>query len=255
MVSLIDEAGLRVPTRRASQFYSLMALACAAIAFLGFLPTYWMPMARGALSVAPVIHVHALVFFSWTVLFLVQTRLVATGRIARHRAFGLAGISVATAMVLLAVLTVIRQMQNAAAVGQLEAGKAFAIVPLAGIAFFGVVFGLAIANISRPEWHKRLMLLATISILDAPVARWFLMLLAPPGAHGPPPVAVDLLPSATAYLLLVIAMVFDWRTRGRPHQVYVAGGLALAAIKLLQLPISTTALWKSFAGAVLALAG
>ena len=52
-------------------------------------------------------------------------------------------------------------------------GIAFAIVPLSGILFFAVVFTLAIANTRRPETHKRLMLLAGISLLDAAVARWF----------------------------------------------------------------------------------
>ena len=35
-------------------------------------------------------------------------------------------------------------------------------------------------------------------------------------------------------------MVHDWRTRGRPHQVYVIGGTALVAVKILNLPISVT---------------
>ena len=87
-----------------------------------------------------------------------------------------------------------------------------------------MVFTLAIATTRRPETHKRLMLLAGISILDAAVARWFLTFLAPPGPPGPPPVAVTIAPAFVAYLLLVAAIVFDWRTRGRPHPVYVYGG-------------------------------
>ena len=49
------------------------------------------------------------------------------------------------------------------------------------------------------------------------------------------------------------AIVFDWRTRGRPHPVYVYGGIALVAVKLLNWPISVTPLWHSFAGGILAL--
>ena len=90
-----------------------------------------------------------------------------------------------------------------------------------------MVFCLAIANVRRPETHKRLMLLAGISLLDAAVARWFLTFLAPPGPPGPPPVAVTIPPALVAYLLLVVAIVHDWRTRGRPHPVYVYGGIAL----------------------------
>jgi hypothetical protein len=99
-----------------------------------------------------------------------------------------------------------------------------------------------------------LMLLAGISILDAAVARWFLTFLAPPGAVGPPPVPVTIPPALTACLLLVVAIVFDWRTRGRPHRVYVIGGAALVLVKLLNLPVSMSPFWHSFAGGVLALA-
>ena len=98
------------------------------------------------------------------------------------------------------------------------------------------------------------MLLAGISVLDAAVARWFLTFLAPPGPPGPPPVAVTIPPALVAYLLLVVAMVHDWRTRGRPHAVYVIGGIVLVAIKLLNLPISTTQAWHAFAGGILAMA-
>jgi hypothetical protein len=57
-----------------------------------------------------------------------------------------------------------------------------------------------------------------------------------------------------AYLLLVAAIIFDWRTRGRPHPVYIYGGAALVAVKLLNWPISVTPAWHSFAGGILALA-
>ncbi len=96
------------------------------------------------------------------------------------------------------------------------------------------------------------MLLAGISILDAAVARWFLTFLAPPGAVGPPPVPVTIPPAFVASLLLVVAIVHDWRTRGKPHAVYVIGGLALVAVKLLNWPISMSGPWHTIAGGILA---
>ena len=86
------------------------------------------------------------------------------------------------------------------------------------------------------------------------VLGWFLTFLAPPGAVGPPPVPVTIPPAFVAYLLLVAAIVYDWRTRGRPHPVYVYGGIALLAVKLLNWPLSTTAAWHSLAGGILAMA-
>ena len=255
MTTLIERNPARIAAQSATQyFYFYMALSCMAVAFLGFAPTYWLPVARGSFPSMPVIHFHGLLFFAWSLYFVFQTWLAASGRIARHRTNGLIGVSLATAMTIFGFLAAVNAMKRSAAIGQASEGIAFAIVPLSGILFFAVVVILAISATRRPEIHKRLMLLAGISILDAAVARWFLTFLAPPGPLGPPPVPVTIPPAFVAYLLLVAAMIFDWRTRGRPHPVYVYGGIALVAVKLLNWPISTTAAWHSFAGGILALA-
>lgn len=255
MTTLIDRNPARLTAQSTTQyFYFYMALSCTAVAFLGFAPTYWLPVARGSFPSLPVIHFHGLLFFAWSLYFSFQTWLAASGRVARHRTTGMIGVSLATAMTIFGFLAAVNSMQRAAALGLKNEGIAFSIVPLSGILFFAVVFILAIAAIRRPETHKRLMLLAGISILDAAVARWFLTFLAPSGPPGPPPVPVTIPPAFVACLLLVAAMIFDWRTRGRPHPVYVYGGIALVAVKLLNWPISTTAAWHSLAGGILALA-
>lgn len=230
-----------------------MALACAAVAFLGFAPTFFLPLATGKFSAPPSVHVHGIVFFAWSLYFVYQAWLPVSDQTGRHRSVGLIGVSLATAMTIFGFLAGVTSMQRSAAVGQTDAGIAFAIVPWSGILFFAVVFATGIAMVRRPEVHKRLMLLAGISILDAAVARWFLTFLAPPGPPGPPPVAVTIPPAFVAYLLLVVAMVHDWRTRGRPHAVYVIGGIVLVAVKLLNLPVSATHAWHAFAGGILAL--
>ena len=254
MTTLINAPARIAATPSQKYFYFYMALSCAAVAFLGFAPTYWLPMASGTFKANPIVHIHGMVFFSWVLFFSFQTWLAASGRIARHRAIGMAGISLATAMTIFGILAAINTMKTAASLGLNDEGIAFAIVPLSDIFFFAVVFALAIGAVRRPEAHKRLMLLATISLLDAAVARWFLTFLAPPGPPGPPPVIVTLPPALVAYLLLAVAIIFDWRTRGRPHPVYVFGGAALVALKVLNLPLSATPFWHSLAGGVLALA-
>ena len=255
MTTLIEHS--RAPGAIASPartFYFNMALACAATALLGFAPTYWLPLARGSFSGAPVVHFHGLLFFIWCLYFAFQSWLPVSGRTSSHRSLGMVGVSLATAMVIFGVMVAIEAMKRSAALGQLNEGIAFAIVPLSGIAFFGIVFALAIGTIRRPETHKRLMLLAAISLLDAAVARWFLTFLAPPGPLGPPPVPVTILPALVAYLLLVVAILHDWRKLGRPHPVYVYGGIALVAVKLLNWPVSMTPVWHAFAGGLLAMA-
>ena len=102
-----------------------------------------------------------------------------------------------------------------------------------------------------PEVHKRLMLLAAVSLLGAAVARWFRAFLAPSDAVGPPAVAATITPALIACLLLVTAIIWDWRKRGRPHAIYVIGILLLLAKALLNLPISASGAWHSVAGAIL----
>jgi hypothetical protein len=251
----MDERPLSMAALKATSFYVYMSVSAAAVAFLGFAPTYWAPLMTGTFKGHPVIHLHAAVFFSWTLFVVLQTWLAASGRIAWHRTLGMAGISLATLMTIFGFLVTITQVRSLAAAGYRETGEAFAIFPVASIAFFAITFILAVANIRRPEWHKRLMLLATISILDAPIARWFIVFLAPPDASGPPPVGADILPAAVIVMLLAVAVVYDWRTRGRLHPAYVAGGLGFVAIKVLQVPVSETPVWHAVAGWLLALAG
>src|SRR5215204_3611293 len=155
-------------------------------------------------------------YFYMSLSFVFQSWLAASGRLTRHRSVGMIGISLATAMTIFGFLVGVSAMKRSAAIGQTDEGIAFVIVPWSGILFFAVVLAIGIAMVRRPEVHKRLMLLASISILDAAVARWFLTFLAPPGPPGPPPVVVTIPPAFVAYLLLVVAMVHDWRTRGRP---------------------------------------
>lgn len=231
-----------------------MALACAATAFLGFAPTYFVPLAHRTFSAGPVIHFHGLLFFTWSLYFVMQTWFAASGRVVNHRSFGIVGVSLATAMTIFGFLASVHVMKHSAALGQLEAGIGFSIVPMSGIAFFAVVFVLAIMNTRKPEVHKRMMLLAAVSILDAPIARWFITFLAPPGPPGPPPVPVTIAPAVVASLLLVVAMVRDRRAEGRVHPVYIYGTLALLTLKVLNWPISESAAWHAFAGGILALA-
>lgn len=255
LTTAVDSRSSRSAPALADKFYVYMAITCATVAFLGFAPTYWMGLLKGGFAAHPVIHIHAIVFFAWALFFVMQTWLTASRQIASHRAMGLVAISLATLMTVLGVLAAISSMRSAAALGLAEQGKAFAIVPIGSIAFFVAVFAAAVANVRRTEWHKRLMIVAGVSILDAPIARWFMTFFAPPGAVGPPPVAVDMGPSLIAFLILVAAMVFDWRTGGRPHPAYLISGAAYVAWKVLQVPVSETQAWQAIAGFILGLAG
>jgi len=237
-------------------FFLYMATVCAAVAFMGFAPTYWLPLVSGRLNAHPVIHLHAAVFFAWSVYFVGQSWLAASGRLRSHRKLGLIGVSLATAMTMVGINAAINRMHWAASLGLIDAGKSFAIVPISTILFFASAFIASVANARRRDWHKRLMLVAAISILDAPIARWFVVFLAPPDAPpGPPPVAVDLGPSLIALLILIFAMVVDRRRIGKFHGAYLYGALGYIAMKVLQVPISESSAWHATAAWLMRLGG
>ena len=236
-------------------FYVRMAAALVLTAFLGFVPTYWQPLAAGKFAANPIVHIHGLLFFSWTLFVLLQTSLVATGQTQRHRDVGIVGVSLATAMVIVGTLVALNAVRNAVSMGAAAQGESFAILPLFDIVPFGVLVALAVYNTRQPEIHKRLMLLATIGIMGAPVARPFLAYVFTNLPPGPPPVWIVYPASAVVDLFLVAALAYDWRTRGRPHPVYVWGGAALVLLQVVRLPISETAAWHGLMRGFVSLGG
>jgi hypothetical protein len=249
-MSIAVQSRVSVATSAGSQrFYVRMAAACVAVAFVGFAPTYWIPIARGTLDVAPITHVHALFFYGWTLLFLRQTWLAANGEVGRHQALGVAGVALATGMCFVGVAAAVSSLRQGEAAGFGAAARAFSIVPLTAIPLFAALFAIALLNVRKLEVHKRLMLVATISLLQAAVGRWFLLFLAPPrppgftGPVSPPPVFVTVIPGLTVDLLIVAAMVHDRRTTGRVSPVYWIAGACVVAVQVLRVPISTTTAW------------
>jgi len=248
MVSVVAGAA-RLNER--SSFYFYLSLVFVAVAFGGFARTYVIPVATGTFAGPAIQHVHGILFLAWTVLLAVQTNLVARGRVERHRA-----------MVFTAVTLVVRGMGQAEAMGNGEGARTLAVVPLTPIALFVVLFCCAVANVRRPEIHKRFIMLASIAMLPPAIARVLLIFF---GNGGTPNFAAavgdtDLVLKASlgaafiAYVpLIVVLAVRDWRTLGRPHRIYWIGGLAMIVVQLLRVPLARTELWHSAMNALLTL--
>ncbi|HVY03506.1 MAG TPA: hypothetical protein VG983_07605, partial [Caulobacterales bacterium] len=78
----------------------------------------------------------------------------------------------------------------------------------------------------------------------------------PPGAPpAPPPVFIGIPPAMIADLLIAVALIYDWRTRGKPHPVWIWGGAAVVIEELLRLPISSTPAWRAIANAIVGIMG
>jgi hypothetical protein len=247
--------------RSTPSFYIWMSAACAVLAFGGFAPTYWLQLAPQTFVGSPLVHLHALLFSAWTLYFLFQTILAVRERLDSHRAWVLLGISLATAMVFVGSAAATESLKDRLAAGLGDQARAFFIVPISLMLLFGGFVFAAIASVERTEAHRRLMLLATISIIPPAVARvsFAMNVGMVPGLRpglGPLRTAESVVASGLiADAFVVIGMIYDWRTRGRPHPAYVVGGLILLAIQLLRVPVSTTHGWDSFADFVARFAG
>jgi hypothetical protein len=218
-----------------SKFYITMAAIFVAIAFGGFFGTYWLQIARGTFSGSAMLHLHGLLFSFWTLFFLSQATLVANRQLKRHRAWGLLGISLATAMLFTGLAVAIGGLHARVDAGLGEAGRAFVILPVTAVLLFAGFVAAAIVNVKRPEWHKRFMLVGTVALMQAAVARFFFLAATGggpgmrPGLGPPLPVEATMGAAALIDLLIVAAIVHDWRSHGRVHPAYWWGlGVTLA---------------------------
>lgn len=128
-------------------------------------------------------------------------------------------------------------------------------------AFFAFVIA-AIANIRRPEWHKRFIFVATTVALMPAIARFVFLYRrgytpgTRPGDFPPNPVNASLLSLLIVGAIVIGAgMIHDWRTRGRPHPAWIIGLTALIGGAILRAPLSATQAWLDLADWTTRIAG
>jgi uncharacterized membrane protein YozB (DUF420 family) len=221
-------------------FYAGMALAILSAVFLGFSRSFFLrplfPGHRGPPEAF--FYLHGAVFTAWFVLLVVQAFLVGLGRTDLHRRLGIAGAVLAVAMVVTGTEgALIAARRPGGFMGIAAPPLAFLAMPLFDMGLFAVLVGIAIARRRDPQTHKRLMLVASIAIVDAAIARWpfAFMKAGPPAFLG------------ITDLFLVPLVIWDLATRRRLHPATLWGGLALVASQPLRLWVSGTAGWMAFA--------
>ena len=230
-----------------------LAIMALLIAVLGFTPTYWAQLPAGTTNASPLIHLHALAFTAWPLLLVSQAILIDRGKVRRHRTWGIAGVSLATIMLIVGIATAVVAMNARLANGEGDAARAFLIVPITGVSVFYLYFMAAAFNFTRPDWHKRFIIVATSSVLQAAMARFAFF-----AAHGmgpgmrptsfpSPPATAPLIGSLLLDLMVVYGMVVDWRRDGRPHPAWLWGLAGLLVVQFVRAPLSTTTAWLGFA--------
>ena len=214
-------------------FYSGMALLLVIVVFAGFAPSYYL---RGAVpdsitsflddppqAIRGLFLAHGALFSAWFLLQLSQSLLIGAGRLDLHRRLGVSALILAPLLVLSSMLVVFYTVRNGfhdtkESPLKLAAHPVFLLIWFSGFVAAGMLLR------RRPQWHKRLMLLASILMAQPAIARivWL-----------PYP---DFLPSWWEWIipLLLPLLVWDVVSLKRLHPATLIGGMAF----LLMFPLT-----------------
>ena len=227
---------------REHRFFGGMAIALAVTVFAGFAPTYYLhgPL-HSPFPLTTALKWHGAAFTTWMLLLVAQTSLVAANRTDLHRRLGVAGAALAVIMVGLGAYIAISR--TAAGLTTAPPGMSVYVllaVALMTIVVFPALVGAALWYRRRTDFHKRLMLIATLELVTAAVARLpFITPFGPPAFFG----ATD--------LFLGAIVIYDLVTLRRVHPATLWGGLFLIASQPLRLVIGFSAAWQALAGSLL----
>jgi hypothetical protein len=188
-------------------FYFLMSLLIAAIVVYGFSHTVNQTLIHPNPLPPWILYLHAPVFCGWVLFFILQTALIRTRNVPVHRTLGWFGLALAISMVVLGYMTAVRMDRFHFLQTHDPGDAAFLAIQLMDVINFATFFTLAILWRKRPEFHRRLMLIATCTLLDAAFGRFpFLPLMFIPAG-------VD--------LLILLGVARDLIVDRRIHKVYL----------------------------------
>ena len=175
------------------------------------------------------VHLHAVVFTFWLVLYVVQNWLVMDGNnIMLHRRLGWLGAGIATIMVPLGIAATMMAVARGSIAGIFPLSL-FLVMDVLGILGFAALTFAAIRLRNHAGWHKRLMLCGTVLVIAPGIGRLV----------GPLPLG-DLTPFAlfaAIMLYILVGIVFDLIVFRRIHPAYWWGAGTVALLQLMTGPI------------------
>ena len=227
---------MNVDSRRGRWFFISIAALLLVIIAVGFARSFYLRSlfhnGHAASTGLPIyLVVHGIVLTLWFLLFLVQTLLASSGRIRIHRSLGIAGAVLAAVVFSLSLVVVVRSVPRETAL--------VVIGDMIVLILFAIFISMAIRFRRKPEVHKRLMTIASISIVAPAIARW-------PGAQATLPLSV-ILPQLS---MLAAQVVYDVRSRRRMHPATAWGVAAYLVALGITLPLASSKLGHTLVNAL-----
>lgn len=229
-----------IPRPAARRIYVAVSVLVTAIAFVGFWTSYFGPLlTAGSVDAPAIIHFHATIYVGWLLIFVTQTVLAASGRIAAHTRLGNFAIGYGVLVVAAGLIAAFGMFVLRVRAGNGVEAQGRLLGPLVDMSVFAPLFAAAIYYRRRPELHKRLMVVATTYLLVAAVARMPFL--------GEPRNVYVLHSIWMAPILL--AMAHDFSRRRRVHPIYVGGLVLLVATgPALRAVVRVSEPWRSASG-------
>jgi hypothetical protein len=218
-------------------YFGGMAILLCVVVFIGFSPTYFRAGMLRAPLPSPILHVHGAVFTLWMLIYVVQSALISARRVSWHRSLGIVAFCLPPIMVVLGWVAAIDALHRRVSIGTLDPAVSLSI-PLLGISWFAVLIFTSWRGRRRPDVHKRLILLATIGLVDAALGRfpWDRMGISP---------AVGAV--AGLGLLVLLVVLYDLFSLHRLHRSTMWAAPLTFAVGALAVPIGMTSGWHHFA--------
>jgi len=214
-------------------FFPLIALLLGVYVLLGFWPSYIGAGLVFAKLPSPLVHIHSILYVGWIALFITQIALVETRHVATHRKLGILLGWWAAAMVLVGPATAIMALRREPS--GLSAGG-FA-GDLAQSVAFAILMSVGLARRRNASEHKRLMTLASASIIGPALARWPFDFI----QNGPP--------FALAFLYLLqplLLIAYDLATQRRVERATWFGLAVMLVVLICFLTLPAWHRWQLF---------
>jgi hypothetical protein len=153
-------------------FYFLMSLMFGTLVVMGFSRTVKANLFDAHPARPFLLWIHGTAFCAWVVFFILQSGLVRIRKVSWHRFLGWFGAALAATMVVLGTVIAIIMARFDAVQLHMPGTDAFLSIPFYDMLTFGTFVALAIYWRTNPDFHRRLLFISTVSLMDAPIARF-----------------------------------------------------------------------------------